>query len=132
MDAGALGHVRLGRLLPRPFSTGLASIIYFHLIAARGATYLALSNYAVPALGVIYGTTFLDKRLSVQAFFALVLILAGIAVANWGMGRRKLGRPGPGAKGLIARAGRGDTLCRRIRAARRRLFPELHLMEDEG
>ena len=77
------------------FPTGLAAIIYFHLIAARGATYLSLSNYAVPALGVIYGMTFLDERLSAQAFFALALILAGIAVANWSIGRR---RSGPGAK----------------------------------
>ena len=45
------------------FPTGLAAIIYFHLIAARGATYLSLSNYAVPALGVVYGMTFLDGRL---------------------------------------------------------------------
>ena len=46
------------------FPTGLAAIIYFHLIAARGATYLSLSNYAVPALGVIYWalTAFLILR----------------------------------------------------------------------
>ena len=77
------------------FPTGVASIIYFHLIAARGATYLALSNYVIPALGVFYGMTFLDERLSVRAFFALAFILMGIAVANWGIGRRK---PGPRAK----------------------------------
>ena len=80
------------------FPTGLASIIYFHLIAARGATYLSLSNYTVSALGVVYGMTFLNERLSVAAFFALALILMGIAVANWGIGQRRLGRPGPGTK----------------------------------
>ncbi len=64
------------------FPTALAAIIYFHLITIRGATFIALNNYMVPALGVIWGWLFLSESLSAQGLAALALILAGIAIAN--------------------------------------------------
>ncbi len=64
------------------FPTALAAIIYFHLITIRGATFIALNNYMVPALGVIWGWLFLSERVSAQGAAALALILAGIAIAN--------------------------------------------------
>lgn len=63
--------------------TGLTALIYFHLIAARGATFLVLNNYIVPALGVLYGALLLDERLSIEAYFALAMILIGVAVAGY-------------------------------------------------
>lgn len=72
------------------FPTGLTALIYFHLIAARGATFLVLNNYIVPALGVIYGVLLLDERLGVEAYLALALILLGVAIA--GYRRRSTGR----------------------------------------
>jgi len=64
------------------FPTALATIIYFKLITARGATFIALNNYMVPALGVIWGWMFLNETVSGQALTALALILAGIAIAS--------------------------------------------------
>jgi len=69
--------------------TALATFIYFHLIAARGATFIALNNYMIPALGVLWGWLFLDEVVSARALAALAMILAGLALANWrARGRR--------------------------------------------
>ncbi len=64
------------------FPTALATIIFFQLISARGATFVALNNYLIPVLGVIWGAAFLGERLSLQALGALALILIGIGVTN--------------------------------------------------
>jgi len=65
------------------FPTALATFIYFHLIGERGATFIALNNYMIPALGVFWGWLFLGEVVSARALAALALILLGIAVANW-------------------------------------------------
>jgi len=64
------------------FPTALATIIYFYLISARGATFIALNNYVIPGLGVIWGWLFLGEIVSLQALGALALILLGIAIAS--------------------------------------------------
>jgi len=64
------------------FPTALATIIFFQLISARGATFVAVNNYIIPVLGVIWGAAFLGERLSLEALGALVLILIGIGVTN--------------------------------------------------
>ena len=64
------------------FPTALATIIFFQLISARGATFVAVNNYIIPVLGVIWGAAFLGERLSLQALGALALILIGIGVTN--------------------------------------------------
>ncbi len=62
--------------------TALATIIFFQLISARGATFVALNNYMIPVLGVIWGAAVLGERLSLQALGALALILIGIGVTS--------------------------------------------------
>jgi len=64
------------------FPTALATLIYFHLIRERGATFIALNNYMIPALGVLWGALFLSEDVSVQEILALAVILTGIAVTN--------------------------------------------------
>jgi len=64
------------------FPTALATLIYFHLITAKGATFIALNNYMIPALGVLWGALFLSEDVSVQEIVALALILTGIGIAN--------------------------------------------------
>ncbi|MCH7957353.1 MAG: DMT family transporter [Proteobacteria bacterium] len=75
--ASVAALVYLG-LLP----TALATIIFFQLISARGATFVALNNYMIPVLGVIWGAAFLGERISLQALGALALILIGIGVTS--------------------------------------------------
>ncbi|MBC8267993.1 MAG: EamA family transporter [Rhodospirillaceae bacterium] len=64
------------------FPTAVATLIYFHLIKERGATFIAFNNYLIPGLGVLWGVLFLSEHVSVQEIFALGLILTGIGIAN--------------------------------------------------
>lgn len=65
------------------FPTGLAAIIYFHIIAERGTTFFALINYIIPALGVLWGVMFLGEAITLQSLAALAIILVGVFVANF-------------------------------------------------
>jgi drug/metabolite transporter (DMT)-like permease len=65
-------------------ATAAATIVYFVLVAARGATFFSFINYLIPVVGVAWGLIFLNEHLSPQSIAALVLILAGIAIANRG------------------------------------------------
>lgn len=62
--------------------TALATIIYFHLITVRGATFVALNNYMVPLIGVIWGWLWLSENVTSRQLIALTLILLGIAITN--------------------------------------------------
>ncbi|TCS63051.1 DMT family transporter [Varunaivibrio sulfuroxidans] len=64
------------------FPTALASILLFQVIDRRGASYLALSNYLIPAMGVMWGAVLLGETLHLRQLFALGLILVGIAVSS--------------------------------------------------
>ena len=66
------------------FPTALATVLYFALLTRTGANFMALNNYLIPALGVIWGILFLHEALSLRAVVALGIILAGIAVTRIG------------------------------------------------
>ena len=74
---GWLATIYLG-ILP----TGLATLIYFHLVEVRGASFFSFVNYLNPVFGVFWGALLLSEQVSLQAIAALLLILSGIAVAN--------------------------------------------------
>jgi len=67
------------------FPTALAILLYFALLQRTGATFIALNNYLIPSLGMIWGILFLGEALSLRATIALGIILAGIAVTRIGM-----------------------------------------------
>lgn len=71
------------------FPTALATILLIIVIASRGVTFLALNNYIIPLLGVLWGYLFLSEAVTQDALVALALIFAGIAVAGTGPGTRK-------------------------------------------
>ena len=62
--------------------TGGAALLYFAIINRSGATFLALSNYLVPLVGVVLGTVFLDESMTAQAWIALAMVLGGLALAR--------------------------------------------------
>lgn len=73
--------------------TGLALVLYFHLLTTVGATFASLTNYLIPVLGVIWGIVFLNEAPTLQSGIALVLIIGGIAVTNleyYGGGRNRI------------------------------------------
>jgi drug/metabolite transporter (DMT)-like permease len=74
----ALALLALGAL-----STGLATVVYFTLVARAGPTFLSLINYLIPVWAVVLGAMVLGERLPARAFAALLLILAGVVLARW-------------------------------------------------
>jgi len=84
-DAGAaaLASVALLGL----FSTALATLFYFRLVRNLGAGRMSQVNYLIPVLGALWGILFLGEQLEPSTFFALALVLAGIAVVS----RRRAG-----------------------------------------
>lgn len=69
------------------FPTALALLIYFALLRRTGATFVALNNYLIPTLGVLWGLIFLGEHLTIRAAMALGLILLGIVITRVGMRR---------------------------------------------
>ncbi len=67
------------------FPTALAYIIYFALLRRTSANFIALNNYLIPCLGVVWGIIFLDELLHWRAVLALGIILTGIAFTRIGM-----------------------------------------------
>ncbi len=77
--------------------TGLATLLYFHLIRAIGATGLSQVNYLIPMMGAGWGIWLLGERPGARAALALALIVTGIALVN--RGTRQPGAAQPGARG---------------------------------
>jgi drug/metabolite transporter (DMT)-like permease len=70
------------------FPTALAYILYFTLLRRTDANFIALNNYLIPCLGVIWGILFLDELLHWRALLALGIILTGVAFTRIGMRKR--------------------------------------------
>ncbi len=64
------------------FQTGLAVLIYFHLISRMGATVFSQVNYIIPVLGVGWGILLLGERPGWQETTALTCILLGLLLVN--------------------------------------------------
>lgn len=82
VPAGLLRIEVLAVLLLGIFPTGLATLVYFALIARAGPPFLSLGYYLVPIWALLLGIALLDESFSLHAFLALVVILAGIALAG--------------------------------------------------
>ena len=59
----------------------------------RGATFTSFVNYLIPPFGVAWSALLLGERLDRTAAIALVLIMAGVALANRRPGRRRSPQP---------------------------------------
>jgi drug/metabolite transporter (DMT)-like permease len=70
--------------------TAIAFLLFYAIIAGAGAAYASLVTYLVPPIALAYGAIFLDERLGLSAFGALLLIFVGVLL---GTGRLRLRRP---------------------------------------
>ena len=64
------------------FPTAVATIVYFQLIRMAGASFMALTNYLIPGISVLLGMVVLGERPGWNAFAGMILILAGVAIAQ--------------------------------------------------
>ena len=62
--------------------TGLASILYFRLVAATSARFTSLLNYLVPVWAVGLGGIVLGEKLPASSWLALALILSGLILTS--------------------------------------------------
>jgi len=96
--AGVVSVVILGVV-----GTGAGMLAYYELIAVAGATRASLVTYLLPPLAVFYGVVLLEERVRIEALAAMVLILAGVAIASRKGGAG--GQPAPGAMPEYAASG---------------------------
>jgi len=66
----------------------LAYILYFFILGNWGPTRTTLVTYLLPVVGVTAGVIFLDELLDWRLFVGGLMILSGIALANWRPSRR--------------------------------------------
>jgi len=72
---GAIGFLGL-------FGTGIASILYFRLVAEAGARFTSLLNYLVPVWAVGLGAIFLGETLPLSTWLGLMLLLGGLILIS--------------------------------------------------
>ena len=84
------------------FSTALAYIVYFRILATAGATNLLLVTFLIPVSALLLGGIVLGERLDATAFAGMALIFLGLVAVD---GRLLARRP--------ARCG-GSALRRRV------------------
>ena len=68
--------------------TALAALLRVHTIRTAGAVFLTLVNYQVPIWSVVFGAWILSEDLPATLFTSLALILAGVALSQYGALKR--------------------------------------------
>lgn len=89
VDWSAASWVALAYLGLLP--TALATVMLLAIISSAGPSFLGLVNYQVPVWAVAFGVVFLGEEPSPRLWIALVLILAGLAIAQNVLGIRRGG-----------------------------------------
>jgi drug/metabolite transporter (DMT)-like permease len=64
------------------FSTALAYMIYFRILAVAGATNLMLVTFLLPISALLLGVFFLDETITLQAIVGMALIGMGLAAID--------------------------------------------------
>lgn len=64
------------------FPTGLGMLMLFAIIERQGAAFLSQINFLVPVFGVMWAIALLNETLPSNALLALIIILAGVAIAR--------------------------------------------------
>jgi drug/metabolite transporter (DMT)-like permease len=70
--------------------SGVAYLLFFHLIAAWGATRTTLVTYIMPPVGILLGVVVLRESMDLRVIVGTALIIGGIALVNSRFGQRRL------------------------------------------
>ncbi|WP_425043578.1 DMT family transporter [Primorskyibacter sp. S87] len=87
-DAQTLAVLAVLGLIP----TAAANLLRVSLVRSAGPVFMSLVNYMVPVWAVLMGSLFLGEPLPPSLLLALALILAGVALSQYGALRRLFGR----------------------------------------
>lgn len=77
------------------FGTGAAYVLYFRLITDLGAATASSVNYLVPVVGAVASTTLLGDSISWNMVAGVVIVMAGLAIAENRLSRKKVTPPVP-------------------------------------
>jgi drug/metabolite transporter (DMT)-like permease len=86
MDRNTLVSVATLGLIP----TTCAAFIRVFIIRGAGSVFLSLANYQVPLWSVILGIIFLEEPFQIILVVAMVLILFGLGLSQYGALKRLL------------------------------------------
>jgi drug/metabolite transporter (DMT)-like permease len=75
-------------------STGSGNLLYYLILRKVGVGFASFNNYLAPMIALAYGYLWLGETPHLNALAALLLILAGLALARPGPARPGLARPG--------------------------------------
>lgn len=64
------------------FSTALAFVVFFHLLATAGATNVALVAFLNPVTAMVLGTAFLGERIAAAQLIGMAIIGIGLALID--------------------------------------------------
>lgn len=87
-DARTLGLVAFLGLVP----TAAANLLRVSVVRSVGPVFMSLVNYMVPVWAVLLGAALIDEPLPPSLLGALALILAGVALSQYGALRRLFAR----------------------------------------
>ncbi|AQH00259.1 multidrug DMT transporter permease [Burkholderia sp. KK1] len=81
--AGAVSLTSWGAVLGLGVAcTGVAYMMFFHLIAVAGPARAITVTFVIPIFGILWGALFLAERVSLGMAAACVIVLAGTALAT--------------------------------------------------
>ena len=64
------------------FPTALGTLMIFTIVERQGAGFLSQINFLVPVFGVLWAVLLISETLPANAWYALLIILAGVAIAR--------------------------------------------------
>ena len=70
------------RRLAAVFSTAVAYVLYFRLLASAGATNLLLVTFLIPVTAILLGYAFLGEQLQITHFAGMFLIAMGLVAID--------------------------------------------------
>ena len=62
--------------------TAIATLVHLKLIGSAGPTFMSLVNYCIPVVALLVGVALLGEEPGANAYWGLLLILAGIALSQ--------------------------------------------------
>ena len=72
--------------------TAAANLLRVMVIRSAGPVFMSLTNYQVPLWSVLLGVLLLGEDVEASLFIALILILAGVFLSQWGALKRLFAR----------------------------------------
>lgn len=88
-EASISGVAWVSALALAVFSTTVAFLLYFGLIASAGATATSTVTFLVPVSALVWGYLLLDEQLNLQILIGMAITLTGTAIATRMIQRRQ-------------------------------------------